>query len=152
MSTQCHTPFDNCPTLISTGWSCNETNHSYPDGLAGGHYSQYLDDESYYDRWDKIIEEEVREMKEVEDFEAHVVDKKELHTPDPNIPRLGEFGPAKKILRAIKVEKRRKASYKKKQTKSILKVDEKAGDDWLLKYMEEFEYWEYNHTEVETIV
>lgn len=145
---QCHTPFKSCPTLIATGWSCNGTNYSYPFGPTGGHYSTFLDDERKYDEFDRQYKKEMREEKEQEDSEAHTILKKEYHVPDPNIPRLGEFGPAKKILKSLRVEKSRKAAYKQKQSKSILKVDNKDDDDWLLRYMEEIEYWEYNNPEV----
>lgn len=152
MSTQCHTPFSSCPTLISTGWSCRGTNFSYPFGLEGGHYSLYLDDERFYEEWDKRFEKEQMEDDEYESFDMNIVQKKQFHIPDMNTPRISERGPIKKILKEVKIQKQRKATYKKKISKSFLDHNNEDNDDWLLLYMEELEYWEYNHQTEEVII
>lgn len=143
----CPHPFINCPVFKETGWSCVGTNYSYPFGLSGGHYSLYLDDERYYDEWDRQIEKETREIKESEDFDAHVIPQKQHHVPDPNIPRIGECGPLKKLLTKIKKANRKEVMSKKKENRK--EVDTYEGDDWLLEYIEELEYWEYNNDTTE---
>jgi len=90
---------------------------------------------------------EARINKENEDFETHVVLPKAFHTPDPNIPRIGEIGIVKRVLTKIKKAVRKSVISNKKNNRKV--VDTYEGDDDYLDYLEEFEYSEYNHpTEV----